>query len=625
MSETQLAVIYAAKSTEDKHESIPTQLAEAREMAEHEGWDVVAEYDDEGFSAYSGDRGPGLAAAKRRAVEAAKSTGRPCMLIAQAHDRFARGAGDAPGAPQHLVELWIEMRRHDVQLRTVEDDFDMRDVQSVAAIGQRAMMDSRRKSKSVKKGMARRRAKGMHNGRSVYGYSYVAGAWETLEAEAVVVRRIFAEWVGGTSQQSICRRLNAEGVPTQRGGLWRQGSISKVLRNASYLGLGEDGEPCQCGHGALVDAATFEAAQALGFKRERHRLGGPGRRPTGGHLFLNGFLRCGVCGEAMGPRTDVRRGYERYICLGQKHRGPESCSMRSIARERLESGVVEHFLRTRVDVEDMRTKYAESIERQIAEAVARRAEAQRSEMRAVERLRRVKADYVDGRLEAVDWRELREELEAERVAAAGEAQQLAEREAELRAAVDPRDAEEEVLRFLAELRAGITAPVRDAESLDALRAGFRRVYASFTVYPAAHPMALAFGGEAGRTSLVVVPTGHDGLFGVALRGGLRERLALSMPTRLADQTNSYAEGFATKSSAPSSRPRTRSSSPAVPVRMISGSVGSSREASPSAARTRRTTSSPEPSGSPRSMTARSGRWYSSIRIASRTQSATSRS
>ena len=55
------AVLYAAKSTEDKRGSIPTQLDDGRKLAEAEGLEVVAEYSDEAASAYSGDRGPELA------------------------------------------------------------------------------------------------------------------------------------------------------------------------------------------------------------------------------------------------------------------------------------------------------------------------------------------------------------------------------------------------------------------------------------------------------------------------------------------------------------------------------------------------------------------------------------
>src|SRR3954452_16044717 len=114
------AVIYAAKSTADRHRSIDTQLQDGREMAAENGWIVVGEYRDEGFSAYSGNRGAGLAHAESHAARAAAEHGATAMLIAQAHDRFARGAGDAPGAPQSLGEIWHRMRRLDVHMRTVE-------------------------------------------------------------------------------------------------------------------------------------------------------------------------------------------------------------------------------------------------------------------------------------------------------------------------------------------------------------------------------------------------------------------------------------------------------------------------------------------------------------------------
>ena len=61
------AVIYAAKSTEDVHDSIPDQLRDCRGTAEREDWTVVGEFSDEAFSAYHGNRGPGLERAKQAA------------------------------------------------------------------------------------------------------------------------------------------------------------------------------------------------------------------------------------------------------------------------------------------------------------------------------------------------------------------------------------------------------------------------------------------------------------------------------------------------------------------------------------------------------------------------------
>jgi len=114
------AVIYAAKSTEDKRGSIPTQLEDCRALASREGWVVVDELQDEGFSAYSGNRGPGLEGAKELAVAAAMEHGK-CILVAQHSDRLARGAGDAPDAADHLIEIFYWASRHHVRLWTVEE------------------------------------------------------------------------------------------------------------------------------------------------------------------------------------------------------------------------------------------------------------------------------------------------------------------------------------------------------------------------------------------------------------------------------------------------------------------------------------------------------------------------
>ena len=47
MTSTVAAVIYAAKSSEDEHGSIPTQIADCKAMAEREGWVIAETYKDE--------------------------------------------------------------------------------------------------------------------------------------------------------------------------------------------------------------------------------------------------------------------------------------------------------------------------------------------------------------------------------------------------------------------------------------------------------------------------------------------------------------------------------------------------------------------------------------------------
>jgi hypothetical protein len=71
---------------------------------------VVAEYSDEAASAFKGNRGAGLTAAKDAAITAGAE------LWVQRSDRLARGDGITA---DHLAEVWFALRRHGVRLRSV--------------------------------------------------------------------------------------------------------------------------------------------------------------------------------------------------------------------------------------------------------------------------------------------------------------------------------------------------------------------------------------------------------------------------------------------------------------------------------------------------------------------------
>src|SRR6516225_5539262 len=94
------AIVYAAKSTEDRHGSIPTQLADGRKLAAQRGFEVAAEWQDEAASAYHGDRGPGLAKAMAECERLSTEHGTSALIV-QHSDRLARG--DAKQA-RHLIQ-----------------------------------------------------------------------------------------------------------------------------------------------------------------------------------------------------------------------------------------------------------------------------------------------------------------------------------------------------------------------------------------------------------------------------------------------------------------------------------------------------------------------------------------
>ncbi len=475
------AVVYAAKSTQDERGSIPTQLEDCKAMAAGEGWEIAGEFQDEGFSAYSGNRGPGLERARELAAEVKG------ILVAQHSDRLARGAGDAPGAAEHLVEVLMWANRHEVVLRTVQDDFfhDPRtNVQMAAMMGQRNTEDSRRKSEAVRAGMKRRRKAGKHHGGPPpYGYGYQDGELVPVKAEAAIVRRIFDGYAAGASQLRITRNLRQDGVKTSRGGEWHQGTVRAILANPVYIGKVRDGDETVDGiHEPIIDEALWRKVEAL--RAAKARTYGTGRTPVGGHLFRKGMLRCGECGEAMVPRTDPNRASapsEVYRCYGRS-RDVDSCAMLPIRRAEIDTAVYRYYEQVGLDVAATRAAMAEALDRKVAETRALREQADQAAPKAEARLARVRRDYQDGNIEADDWAEQRRELTAERDAAWAEAEHLSASEQEAAARGALVDAEGEMLRRLAEIRQAVAGDINDAASTDAVRAALSRLFDGFVVH-----------------------------------------------------------------------------------------------------------------------------------------------
>jgi site-specific DNA recombinase len=475
------AVLYAAKSTEDKHGSIPDQLAKTRRLSDGEDWRMAGEFTDEGFSAYSGNRGPGLEEAKDAAIELAVKHGE-CLLVALHSDRVARGAGDAPGAADHLVEVVAHLRRHGVRLRTVEDDFfadDRIGLLMAAVQGQRNTEDSRRKAESVRAGMKRRAERGMFSGPRPYGYEYAKDESGLMinTAEAEIVRRIFAEYCAGRSLSEISRGLHRDKVSTKTGSHWRQSTVSGIVRNPVYIGKVTYRKKALDGvHQPIISLDVWERTTRL-VASTPTKAGRPTKAKR--HLFTGGFLRCGTCGEAMVPRTRPESGYEFYECNGRKL---HDCKTGAIRRADIDSGVLAHFEQTSLDVDATRKTFIEATNRRAAESRALLETAETEERKAATRLVKVKRDYTHGELTPSEWRELRNELEPEATAAKAEVERLHDQVALAAGDAALGDAEAEVLEQLAHIRSAVAGEVAEAADTDAVRAALHRLFDRFILH-----------------------------------------------------------------------------------------------------------------------------------------------
>jgi len=242
MSTKPAAILYAAKSTEDTRGSIPTQLQDGRELAEREGFEVVATYQDENASAYSGSRGPGLEQARAHA-ERLVAERKGCALVVQHSDRLARG--DARKAA-HLVEYVLWAIKTGVTLRSVQDDDSVKDLLYAAIGGQRNFEDSKRKSASVTAGKQRQFERGERLGGpvpdglrrviEVDGRGQPRARYEPDPARAAIIERIFALSESGLGDPTVARRMNEEGYRTKAGGSWTRTRVQDILSNPTYAG-----------------------------------------------------------------------------------------------------------------------------------------------------------------------------------------------------------------------------------------------------------------------------------------------------------------------------------------------------------------------------------------------------
>ncbi|WP_322797413.1 recombinase family protein [Tepidiforma sp.] len=152
-------------------------------------------------------------------------------------------------------------------------------------------------SERVRSAMRRKAVRGEVLGRPPYGYR--VGPRRKLELvpeEAVVVRYIFRLYLAeNLGIRKIAGRLNAENIPTRRGGRWSMVTVRDILRNRAYLGhYSRFGTTVTGSHPALVSPDDFRRVQDR--LQSRHA---PARSRTVTPFLLSGLAFCARCGNKM--------------------------------------------------------------------------------------------------------------------------------------------------------------------------------------------------------------------------------------------------------------------------------------------------------------------------------------
>jgi site-specific DNA recombinase len=227
------------------------------------------------------------------------------------------------------------------------------------------------------RGLQGRALGGFSTGGSLYGFATHPEAvpsnvehprklWQINEAEAAIVRRIFAMVDEGKSYRAIADQLNRESVPAPRnngrggkhGGGWSHVSVRAILGNEKYIGRWtwnttkwtripgkrarrrlrrpeSEHVTRDMPELAIVDREIWDRIQARMTRRTRgdERTTRQGQRT----YLTSGLLRCGVCGGPLSVRSAKAKGGVRYVnfgCTAHSSRGGSICSNASTISEK---------------------------------------------------------------------------------------------------------------------------------------------------------------------------------------------------------------------------------------------------------------------------------------------------
>lgn len=356
------AAIYSRVSTRQQaHEgsSLADQVQILTRLATERGYDVPPE-----FIFREDWSGEDLERPQLDRLRTAAKEGSITAIFAYSNDRLSRD-------PLHFLLLIDEWEKRGIEVIFSQEPLDTSEEGKLIAYvkGYASKLEAIRIRDRARRGLRARAERGLiMGGYHLYGYRYIPGKGPgqgvrvVNEREAEIVRRIF-KWAveERLSAHAITLRLQAEGIPTPRGGdLWYVSVVGRILRCRDYIGEtytfrtrgiepslrrkdargirrkrtareirpSEEWVSLPGATPPIISDELFKAAQ---HQRHQNAINSPRNRKH--RYLLSGRIKCG-CGWSMRGLT-VSPRYVYYRCRRSgKEFGPDRCTARSVkARE----------------------------------------------------------------------------------------------------------------------------------------------------------------------------------------------------------------------------------------------------------------------------------------------------
>lgn len=195
-------------------------------------WEFVGVYSDEGITGTNLKKRDGF----NRMVEDALA-GKIDLILTKSVSRFARNTVDSLTTVRQLKDKGVEVFFEKENIYTLDSKGEL----LITIMSSLAQEESRSISLNTTWGQRKRFADGKMSlaYSNFLGYKRGAelGDMEIVEEEAVIVRRIYSEFLAGKTTYDIAKRLTADGIETPgHKTVWQASTVESILKNEKYRG-----------------------------------------------------------------------------------------------------------------------------------------------------------------------------------------------------------------------------------------------------------------------------------------------------------------------------------------------------------------------------------------------------
>ena len=155
------------------------------------------------------------------------------IILTKSISSFARNTVDPLNTVRRLKELGVDVQFEKECIHSLSGDGEL----MLTLLASFAQEESRSISENIKWSIQKLYKQGIPHGRfRVYGYKWQDDLLVPIPEEAVVVKRIFQNFLNGKSRLETERELNAEGITTRGRFPWEDSNIKRILTNIIYTG-----------------------------------------------------------------------------------------------------------------------------------------------------------------------------------------------------------------------------------------------------------------------------------------------------------------------------------------------------------------------------------------------------